>query len=363
MKRMLVEADRIKHNLSKIRERAGNSLIYAVLKGNAYGLGLLETARILKREGISRFALTDIEDAKLLRENGFQDEEILMLRSTTEPEYIEALVDYSLTGTIGSQDVGLVVNSIAEKRKTVIDTHIEIDTGMGRYGFDPSEFEKLVSVYRHLSNVALTGIYTHFCRAYDNEKKTREQVRVFEEVISKLRAKGIEPGLVHAANSSALFRYDFCNFDAVRVGSAITGRLSTKSNYGLRSVGYVTDRIAEVRWIPKKTTIGYGSSYRSRQPMRIAIIPVGYVDGFYAEKARDSYKFLETVRYILSDLKRGLMRKKAYVRIGDCHLRVLGHVGMLHTVVDATGVDCELGDEVIFEVNPLLTGNINRQYV
>ncbi len=363
MKTMLIETDRIRHNLIKIRERAGNSLIYAVLKGNAYGLGLLETAGALRKEGISRFALTDIEDAKLLRENGFQDEEILMLRSTIEPTYIEALLDYNLIGTIGSQDVALVINSIAEKRKSVVEAHVEIDTGMGRYGFDPGDFEKILSVYKHLSSVALTGIYTHFCRAYDSEKTTREQVRRFEDVIEKLRAKGIEPGLVHAANSSALFRYDFCNFDAVRVGSAITGRLATKSNYGLRKVGVVRDTIAEVRWIPKKTTIGYGSSYKSKQPMRIAVIPVGYVDGFCAEKGRDSYKFFETLRYILSDLKRGITRRKVYVSIGDCPLRVLGHVGMLHTVVDVTGTDCALGDEVTFEVNPLLTGNITRKYV
>lgn len=363
MKKMVIEAEKVRNNLVKVRERAGKALVYAVLKGNAYGLGLLEMARLLRQEGINHFALTDIEDAILLRENGFQDAEILMLRSTTEPAFVEALAEYALVGTIGSQDAAMVLNSVAEKRRTVIEAHVEIDTGMGRYGFDPADFDKIESVYRHISNVALTGIYTHFCRAYDSEKVTREQVRQFDELLARLRGKGIEPGIVHAANSSALFRYDFGTYDAVRIGSALTGRIAGKGSFSLRKVGTVTESIAEIRWIPAKTTIGYGAAFRSRAPMRIAVIPVGYVDGFCAEKGKDSYKPLEALRYMLSDFKRMLLRKRVYVKIGNSSARVLGHVGMLHTVVDVTHIDCAPGDLVEFEVNPMLTGNIQREYI
>jgi alanine racemase len=285
-----------------------------------------------------------------------------MLRSTTEPEYLEALAAYNLVGTIGSQDVALAVNGVALKRKTVIEAHIEIDTGMGRFGFMPSEIDKIVSVYKNLSGVALTGIYTHFYRAYDNEKTTRRQAEQFEGVLAKLREKGIEPGLVHAANSCALFRFDFCTYDAVRVGSALTGRLAAKFTYGLQKVGVVTAPVAEVRWLPKGSTIGYGGAYTTRQARRIAVIPVGYVDGFCVEKARDSYRPVETMKFMLSVLRRGLIRKKLYVSLNHAQVRVLGHVGMLHTVVDVTNVDCAPGDLATFEVNPLLTGSIHRTY-
>jgi alanine racemase len=362
MKTLFIDTDRVKFNVAKIRERAGNALIYGVLKGNAYGLGLTEMAGLLRDEGISRFALTDIEDAILLRENGFQNEEILMLRSTTESDYIEALVNYNLVGTIGSQDVALALNGIANKHKTVIEAHIKIDTGMGRFGFMPSEIDKIISVYKNLSGVALTGIYTHFYRAYDNEKITRRQAALFEGVLEKLRGKGIEPGLVHAANSSALFRFDFCSYDAVRVGSALTGRLATKFTYGLQKVGIVTAPVAEVRWLPKGSTIGYGGAYRTRHAMRAAVIPVGYIDGFCVEKARDSYRPMETLRFILSVLKRGIIRKKLYVTINKTQVRVVGHVGMIHTVVDVTDTECAPGDIASFEVNPILTGNIRRTY-
>lgn len=362
MKTLLVQRSRIKNNISKIKERAGDSQIYGVLKGNAYGLGLVEMADILRDEGINRFALTDIEDAIKLRQSGFDDEEILMLRSTSEAEYIEALSDYNLVGTIGSQEAAVAMSGIAEKRRTVIEAHIEIDCGMGRYGFLPEEIDKVISVYKYMNGIALTGIYTHFPRAYDSEKNTRLQAERFTGVLDRLREKGIEPGLVHAANSSALFRYDFCNFDAVRVGSAITGRIATRSSYGLQRVGTVVSNIAEIRWLPKGATLGYGSSYKTPGPKRIAIIPVGYVDGFCAEKARDSYSFFQTLRYVLSDIKRGLTRKRMYVGINGSRARVIGHVGMLHTVADVTKIDCAPGDTATFEINPLLTGNIDRTY-
>jgi alanine racemase len=362
MKALLVQKSRIRSNVAKIRSRAENAEIYAVLKGDAYGLGLLETALILKEEGITRYALTDVEDAILLRKNGFQEEEILMLRSTSEAEYIEALAEYNLVGTIGSQDVALAMSGIAEKRKTVIEAHIKLDCGMGRFGFLPSEFEKIASTYKYMSGVALTGIYTHLPRAYDSEKITRAQIGVFVDIIEKLRAKGIEPGLVHAANSSALFQFDFCTFDAVRIGSAITGRIATKLNYGLQRVGVVVSTIAEIRWLPKGVTIGYGSVYKTPSPKRVAVIPVGYADGFCAEKGRDTYRFPQALRYSLSDIKRAFTRRNVYVSIGGSKARVLGHVGMLHTVVDVTKIDCAPGDAAVFDVNPLFAGSISRTY-
>lgn len=363
MKTLLIDTNRIKANTAKIRERAGNALIYAALKGNAYGLGLLDVAEILRGEGISRFALTDIEDAILLRENGFQEEEILMMRSTTENDYLEAIVRHNLIGTIGSQDVAIAVSGMADKHKTVIEAHIKVDTGMGRFGFMPGEIDKIISVYKNLPNVALTGIYTHFNHAYDSEKITRRQSEQFEGVLEKLRARGIEPGLVHAANSSALFRFDFCHYDAVRIGSAFTGRLPTKFTYGLQKVGVVTAPVAEVRWLPKGATVGYGGAYKARQVKRIAVIPVGYTDGFCVQKAKDSYRFRETVRYILSDIKNFLVRKRLYVTLNSTQVRVIGHVGTLHTVVDVTDTECAPGDIATFEINPILTGGIRRTYI
>ena len=187
-----------------------------------------------------------------------------MMRSTTEPEFIEKIVTYNLIGTIGSQDAALALNGIADKHKTVVEAHIKIDTGMGRYGFVPGEIDKIISFYKHLSNVALTGIYTHFYSAWNSEKITRHQVELFEGVIEKLRQKGIEPGLVHAANSSALFRFDFCRFDAVRIGSAFTGRMATKEATAFKTLRRSRARLPRFAGSPRLNS-GYAGVYRTRR--------------------------------------------------------------------------------------------------
>ena len=362
MKELLVQTEKIKANLALIRNRAGDAVIYAVLKGNAYGLGLLPVARVLRENGIKNFALVEVEDAIALRSAGFDNEEILMLRSTTDEEYIDALAEYNLVGTIGSYDAALAFAGVAERRGTVVEAHIEVDTGMGRSGFLPEELDKIISVYRNIPNVALTGIYTHFAKAFSSEKATRAQAEAFENVVDRLHAAGIDPGLVHAANSSALFNYDFCRYGGVRIGSAITGRVATRMKFGLQPVGVLRASIAEMRWLTKGCTIGYGGVYTTKKPVRIAIIPVGYADGFCVKKEPDSYTAAETVLGMLSTLKRGLLRKKVYVRIGQSRARIIGHVGMMHAVADVTNIDCAPGDIVTLDANPIYCGAVPKRY-
>lgn len=364
MKQLVVEKSRVISNIEKVKARAGEhgAAVYAVVKGDAYGLGLLEMAGLCRQCGITRFALVEIEDAITLRENGYIAEEILMMRSTVEPRYLEALCEYNLVGTIGSHDVALAMSGMAQRRGTVIEAHIEIDTGMGRGGFLPSDTGALVSIYKNIPNLALTGIYTHFSRAFSSEKATRRQTDDFKAVLDRLRAAAIEPGLVHAANSSALFNYDFCMFDAVRVGSALTGRIATKRTFGLQKAGYLACGVSEVSWLPKGCTVGYGAAYKARKTRRIAVLPVGYMDGFCVEKSRDTYRFRDVVRYVLSAVKRGIFRQRMTVLIGGVKVKSLGHIGMCHTVVDVTNIDCSAGDIAVIEVNPLMIRGITRRY-
>ena len=283
-----------------------------------------------------------------------------MMRSTTEPEFIEKIITYNLIGTIGSQDAALALNGIADKHKTVVEAHIKIDTGMGRYGFVPGEIDKIISFYKHLSNVALTGIYT-ISTALGKRKDNGHQVELFEGVIEKLRQRASSPALYMRAHRP--FRFDFCRFDAVRIGSAFTGRMATKGSYGLQNVAQIACPSAEIRWLPKGSTVGYAGVYRTREARRIAVIPVGYCDGFCVEKSHDSYRYRDAIRYMLSEFKRGLIRKKMYVTVNGTNARIIGHVGMVNTTIDVTDIDCSPGDMAYFDVNPLLTGSIKRTYV
>ena len=362
IKALVVERDAVLQNLKTVRAKAGTAAVFGVLKGNAYGFGLIETARMMREAGIHHFAVTEPADLSRLRDAGFTDESVLILRSTAIASELETIMDCGGIATIGSYDTAVAANNLAETLGTVLSVHIEIDTGMGRYGFLPDEVNKVISVFRYLKNLHVTGMYTHFANAFApgkaGEKAVRSQFEAFMQTVDAVRDAGFDPGLLHAANSSALFRFPYTRLDAVRVGSAYTGRLPIRGNFGLRKTGYAECAIVDARWIEKGTAIGYGSAYRARRRMRIAIIPFGSSDGFCLEKAHDVYTFIGTLHFMCQEFKRFLRMPHRTVEINGHQCRVLGHVGTLHTVADITGLECSPGDMARFEVNPLIAGSI-----
>jgi len=365
MKSLVVESDKIRKNIEIIRDKAKGVPIIGVLKGNGYGLGLIELAKLIREEGVSRFAVTEPSDALRLRDAGFADEEILILRSTAIESEIKMIIESCAVATIGSYDAAVALSGVAEKDGTIIDAHIEIDTGMGRYGFLPSELDRILSVYRYMKNITVTGLYTHFYSAFASKKATFRQADALSLVAGKIRDAGYDPGILHAANSSGLFAFpDLPLFDAVRIGSAFTGRMPLKDKGGLSRVGYLESQIIEVRWLLKGQTIGYGGGFTTKRPMRIAVVPIGYGDGYMTEKSRDIYRLRDVCRYLASDVKKAMTGNKFYAFVGGKRARVLGHVGLAHTIIDVTDIDCATGDSVTFDVSPLyVPPQIERRYV
>ena len=232
MKYLLVEKSKLIANLGRIRDRAGKARIIAVLKANGYGLGLIQMARFLQEQGVRMFAVTDPSEARRLRQAGCADEEILVLRSTTNEQEIREILEVGATAAIGSYDAAVALNGVAEQLGMSCDVHIQINVGMGRYGFDPAELDRVLSVYRFLPCLHVTGIFTHFPRAYQDKDVTAAQCQVFLDVVQKLRDSGCEPGMIHAANSAALFYCNLPELDGVRVGSALTGHRAAMAHQG-----------------------------------------------------------------------------------------------------------------------------------
>ena len=137
MKRYLVDSAAIRQNLETLKKRAGKARLFAVVKGNGYGLGLVPLAAICRDAGVDTFCVTEISDAKQLRDAGFP-QDILMIRPTCDVDEVHQLLDLSVILTVSSPDDAAVLNGIATQRKQRIHAHVEIDTGMGRYGFLPS---------------------------------------------------------------------------------------------------------------------------------------------------------------------------------------------------------------------------------
>ncbi|MCL2747560.1 MAG: alanine racemase [Oscillospiraceae bacterium] len=348
---LLIEKQKVRNNLKKARQRAKGAAIYGVLKGDAYGLGLVETARFLRDEGITRFAVGHPYEGAVLREAGFGNEEILMLRSTAEPHEVEEILDAHLVASVGSRDAAIVLSGLAERRGTVAEAQIKIDTGLGRYGFLPDEFDKIQSVYQYISNLAICGVYTHI-NAHAGAGAARAQVEAFRALLNRMQSLGMDPGIVHAAGSGALFRFDLPRMDAVRIGQAMTGRLPGKKN-GLQPVGTVVCPVSEIRWLPKGHKIGTSERYTCRKPTRIALLPVGLSDGIRVGR-------LKRGRFLSFRLFRG---KTDTVRIGDSRARILGNVGLTHTAVDCTSISCAIGDTACIEADPLYCARLVKRFV
>lgn len=354
MKVLVIDKQLIKENIAIIKKRAEKAAIYAVLTGDAHGAGLVEIAKLLRDEGIVRYAVSEAADAAALRKAGLVEEEILMLRATTDRQELERLLDLNVICTVGSAETGMALNGIAEKRSTVVEAHIQIDTGMGFGGFLTGDVEKILSVYRDLPNLAVSGIYTQIHAAGVKEQDVAEQLDEFSEVVKAIQNAGFETGVVHAAGSYALMRYDFVRMDAVRVGTALLGRCRRTKNDGLQKVGWGEAAIDDIHWLPKGHTVGNETLVRLRRPTRVAVLPVGYQNGFGVERVHD-----KGLHAIWNHWRQVGSRT---VRINGQKVKVIGRVGAMETVLDVTQVRCSVGDIAQFELDPLFAKGIAREY-
>ncbi len=347
-----VERKLILENLKNIREAAGVPVI-GVLKAGGYGLGAVELGKTLLSGGVRTLAVSRLPEAKALREAGI-DCEILLLSPTAIAEEARQIVELSLTGSVGSIESANVLNAAARDQGQKAKVHIKVDTGYGRYGFLPGETDLILKALSSCEYLEPVGLFSHLQNAFGkNEKETRRQYDLFCSVLDKLRDQGLTL-TCHIANSCAALRWPWCRLDAVRIGSALTGRLAVKTPVKLSPVGRLTVQLDEVRWLPAGHNIGYGGGYRTRQPMKAAVLPVGWADGFDTEKSRDIYTFGYLCRYTLQSVRRFFRNNNTYCCIGGKRARIVGRVGLTHCVADVTELDCRPGDEVVLTVNPIL---------
>jgi len=344
MKNLIIDLRVVRNNLRAVKDSADGVHIFVDLSANAAGMGLLTVASFLRDEGIKNFIVSDPDDARVLRQNGFSKERLMMLRSTADQNEINELLSYGVICTAGSYDAAVAINGIAESKRMVADIQIKIDTGLGRYGFQTTELDKVAAIYKYMSSLNVIGTFTTFSSSWRNKKHTFAQLDKFNEALDRIIEMGYEPGTAHACDSAALFKYDIDLMDAVRVDTALSGRIPGKAVQGLSKVGYIEAGLEEVVWHPKGHTIGSERSFVTKAPTKIAILSVGYYHGFGVD------------RYIVEGSLFGFFRwrrRKVFVRINGQKARVLGSIGLMHTMVDVTNIDCTVGDIAILDVDPV----------
>ena len=347
MSRYVIDKEKLGGNIELVKKKA-NTEVIGVVKGNGYGFGIKEFTLALKEHGIKTFAVTEVSDIPILKEI-LDNEDILVMRSTCIESEAKIIALNDAIATIGSLNAAEVMNSVAKELGKTVKCHLKIDTGMGRYGFMPSEVEDAIKCYS-FENLEFVGAYTHFSSAFRNPQLTKAQLTMFKDTMNQIKNEVGEIGIIHAANSPALLNVEDVCLDAVRIGSAFTGRVITKSKSGLNRLGTLEAEVVEVKTVPKGYSIGYNGTYTTKRETKIAIVPIGHYDGFGIGKEKELYDF----RYVLSIFKRFLKKQQMYVRInGEMHF-VIGGIGLSHTAVDVTGTDIKPGDLATVDISPLM---------
>lgn len=366
MSTLVINKKDLRHNIEKIKEYAktnntNSPKIIAVVKGNAYGLGIVEYTKFLIDNGISFFAVSTIQEALKLRQAGIK-ESILMLSSTSLREEVETLVENNIIITIGSKEDAKIANQIACEKNKKIKAHIKIDTGFGRYGFVYNK-EDIVEAIKNMKNVKIEGTFSHFSISFYDDKYTKTQFNRFIQTVEFLRKNDIDTGMLHICNSSAFLKFPEMHLNAVRIGSAFLGRLSIKNSIGLKKIAYLESKVTEIKELPCKFNIGYSNIYKTKSKTNIAIIPCGYMDGFNVKNQKDMFRKIDKIRYIVGDIKQFFKKQNIYIQIEKYKCKVLGRIGTYHMTCDITGKNIKIGDKVICEIDPrFVDSSIRREY-
>lgn len=371
MNTLVINKEDLRHNINKIKEYAKKSgqddagkdvKIIAVVKGNGYGMGIVEYTKFLIDNGISMFAVSTMEEALKLRKEGIK-EEILMLSSTAIEDDVRTLVKNKIILTIGSKEDIIIAEKIGKEENQTIRVHLKIDTGFGRYGFVYSKRDEMVEALKNIQNVKIEGTYTHFSISFFDEKYTKLQFKRFIDVIEVLKMNKIETGMLHICNSSAFVKYREMHLNAVRIGSAFLGRLSFENNVGLKKIGYLESAVSEIKDLPKGFNVGYSNTYKTKTETKIAVIPCGYMDGINIINNRDMFRTIDKLRYIVRDIKDFFKKQKIYIKIKDKNYEIIGRIGTYHIICNISNSDIKIGNKVIINVNPkFVDSSIRREY-
>lgn len=285
------------HNIKELRHITRPAArLMAVVKANAYGHGAVELSRLALQNGASYLGVARINEAVALRNSGI-NAPILML-GYSPPKLAETLIEYELTQTVYHYRTAKALSERARHVGKKIKIHIKVDSGMGRLGFvlppsgiditdegsGESCLEQILSITR-LAGLQVEGIFTHFATADSADKSyANRQLERFVDFMHRLATAGLQPPLIHAANSAALIDMPAAHLDLVRPGIATYGLYPSaeinKSAVDLKPVMALKSRIIHLKKVPAGFYVSYGITHRTPKPTTIATVPVGYADGF-----------------------------------------------------------------------------------
>ena len=332
-----VSLENLRYNFGVVQRHIGAGItVCAVVKADAYGHGAVECARALEEEGARWLGVTSLDEAIPLREAGIRTRILLMTGFWRGEE--EEIIRLQLTPTVWEPGrVELLEKAAAGLGLPRLPVHLKVDTGMGRLGVDPEDLYQVASALKSSPHLLLEGLSTHLASSEVlDAPSVNEQLQKFEQVRNLLRNEGFDPPLVHVANTGAVISKRESWNTMVRPGIALYGYhlpferagrevSGSKLRLGVKPVLTWKTRILSLRDVRANQALGYGGTYITKAPARIAVLPVGYADG----------------------LNRALS-SRGRVIVREHYAPIVGRISMDLTLADVTGLPgVSVGDEVI----------------
>ena len=363
---LIVDLNAIRHNVRILRERAGVSLM-AVVKANGYGHGIAPVAHAALQAGARWCGVACLPEAITLREAGITAPILVM--GYTPASLAREAIAFDLRVNLFDADVARAFSNAAVEMQKPCRTHIKIDTGMGRLGPRPCDAGDVIDAIAALPGIEVEGLFTHLRSSESDPDFSREQLRLFRDVAQSRAVKWM-----HACNSAGTMMYPEGRFNLVRPGLALYGMSPFAPDPPLPearetvaqlkpALRWIT-RIASIKWLPDGHGIGYNARYRCEGERRIAVIPVGYGDG-YRRTPRNAGEVL--VRGRRAPIRGNVCMDQCMIDVTDIPAAQFDDEVVL---LGAQGDDCISADEIAqrlgtvnYEVTTALPARPARVYL
>jgi alanine racemase len=323
-----VDLSALIHNLTQLRRILSPGCdIMAVVKANAYGHGAVEVARSLIAQGIVRVAVVSLDEGIALRAAGITASIVIL--GPLFQEQIRDVIAHRLTPVISDRSLLPILAQAAGSLSNAYPIHLKVETGMGRLGLATDELLALADSGQLPVSLQVEGLMTHFADSDGpTNSQTEHQLALFQNVVNGVAARGLCIPLIHAANSGAAVRYPTSHYSLIRPGIMLYGYHTLPESIpspDLKPVLSLRSCIAQIRAIPIGGTISYNATFVAKRPTRVAVLPIGYADGFNRR-----------------------LSNRGEVLVHGRRARVIGIVCMDMVMIDVTAIpEAAVGDEVV----------------
>jgi alanine racemase len=278
-----IDLEAIAANVAALKRHLSERVqLMAVVKANAYGHGAEMVARTALESGATWLGVNTVDEGVQLRRAGLAAP--ILVLGHCPPQEAAKVVANHLTPTVTTLETALALASASAARGLVTPVHLKVDTGMGRYGLLPAEVVAFARRVTTLSSLYLEGLWTHFATADETDKSfTWQQFSVYQTVVRRLEEEGLAIPLRHVANSATTIDLPEMHLDLVRCGLSIYGLYpspQTSRTVLLRPALALKAHLARVCTLPAGASVGYGRTWVATRPSVVALVPLGYADGY-----------------------------------------------------------------------------------